>query len=672
MNLTRIIHTLILIVGVSSPLQALTATIDSLKHVIPKLEGKELRKAYNKLAHEYLDNEQINEAVDCYDKLIDIDHQLKTEEHEANDRHNKLAILYYYHKNDLLRHEVPIQQDWFAKHQNWEEYYHTAKLLADSYYFEGKIQTALRVAEKMMDDAKARDNDFGRALALMEMGQIYCDMSQYDQAIDAYRRSIKLLANLEDQNRNISLAYLRICESLDRKANYDEELRVSSEWKRFLDQWASQLPDGQESIYNDYIDYHSQAFAINLGKGQTDLAEKELKEIERINSIIKDPKMRFYILVYHAQLSRARGEIEKAQAYSEQYSAISTGTWDIAKRLRAELLQESGHYKEAAEYYRALYEEKDSSYTRDTRMQLDELNTLYKLDEIAMKSQLERSRFIAGIISIIVIALLIFIYLRHKAAKRLEKKNEELARKNTELQIANQRAEESSRMKTDFIKNISHEIRTPLNILGGFTQIVTTPGLKMDEDQMNDIRQRINENTQRITGLVNKMLELADANSQTFIQKNDTVSIVQIAAEAAEEAAIGNAQHISFDLQLPENADAINLHTNKHYAVRALTLLLDNAQKFTKEGSVQLTADTTAEEFVRFVVEDTGIGIPEEEAEHIFNEFVQLDNYYDGTGIGLTVARNIARRLGGDITLDTSYTAGARFIMTLPRSASVE
>ena len=68
---------------------------------------------------------------------------------------------------------------------------------------------------------------------------------------------------------------------------------------------------------------------------------------------------------------------------------------------------------------------------------------------------------------------------------------------------------------------------------------------------------------------------------------------------------------------------------------------------------------------VQFIVEDTGIGIPATEAEHIFDEFVQLNEYYDGTGIGLTVARSLARGLGGDIKLDTTYTGGARFVMTL-------
>ena len=77
---------------------------------------------------------------------------------------------------------------------------------------------------------------------------------------------------------------------------------------------------------------------------------------------------------------------------------------------------------------------------------------------------------------------------------------------------------------------------------------------------------------------------------------------------------------------------------------------------------------SVADGSVQFIVEDTGIGIPATEAERIFDEFVQLNEYYDGTGIGLTVARSLSRRLGGDIQLDTTYTDGARFVMTLPVS----
>jgi signal transduction histidine kinase len=288
------------------------------------------------------------------------------------------------------------------------------------------------------------------------------------------------------------------------------------------------------------------------------------------------------------------------------------------------------------------------------------------------------------------------------------------------------KAVESSRMKTDFIQQISHEIRTPLNILSGFTQILTS-GMELDDATKTEVGQGICENTQRITGLVNKMLELAEAGSDAEIERTDDVLAVQIAAQAADESQITMAQHLNFDLQFSPEAEMAMIHTNLQQATRVLVLLLDNAMKFThpaeaaggaaavkEKARVILSVDiipsspnpssssspsssspspspsspssspwspssslsspssspflsvATSSRQLSFTVEDTGIGIPPDEAEHIFEEFVQLDRYYDGTGIGLTVARSIARRLGGDIVLDTSYSGGARFVYTLP------
>ena len=221
-------------------------------------------------------------------------------------------------------------------------------------------------------------------------------------------------------------------------------------------------------------------------------------------------------------------------------------------------------------------------------------------------------------------------------------------------------------MKTNFIRQISHEIRTPLNILNGFTQIITSEvAEQLKAEEKADIQQRISENTDRITSLVNKMLELSEASTQTVIERTDDIPAMQIATQAADSAGVRQAAHISFTLQGDEAAEGIILHTNLRYATRALAQLLDNAQKFTKEGRVTLQVRQQADA-IQYVVEDTGIGVPLQEAEHIFTEFVQLDDYYDGTGIGLTVARSIARRLGGDIIFDASYTGGARFVMTLP------
>jgi signal transduction histidine kinase len=220
-------------------------------------------------------------------------------------------------------------------------------------------------------------------------------------------------------------------------------------------------------------------------------------------------------------------------------------------------------------------------------------------------------------------------------------------------------------MKTEFIHNISHEIRTPLNAISGFSQIVTDRSVPIDDDKLADIRSQITQNTDRITRLVNKMLELSDANSRTIIERCDDVLAVQIAVSATEESRISQSDKFEFILDVSEEVSEVWLHTNQEYAEQALSQLLFNAEKFTNEGSVTLRVEL-AGDVVRFIVEDTGIGIAEADRSRIFDEFVQINTNYEGTGIGLPVARSIAQRLGGDVVLDNNYTNGSCFIMTLP------
>ena len=271
----------------------------------------------------------------------------------------------------------------------------------------------------------------------------------------------------------------------------------------------------------------------------------------------------------------------------------------------------------------------------------------------------------------IILGLGLFILLRHRSAARLKKAYYDLER-------ANARAEESSRMKSDFIQQISHEIRTPLNILSGFTQLLTTPDMTYDKATLDDIKKQITENTDRITNLVNKMLELSEAKNHTEIECNDVVTAMQIASDAVSASGVCDAGHLTFNLTASPEVESIKIHTNLKAAARALSLVLDNARKFTapaESSQIEKATDHQQKVVLRisvsskrlfFSVEDTGIGIPHKEAERIFDEFVQLDEYYDGTGIGLTVARSLARRVGGDIMLDTAYIGGSRFVMTLP------
>ena len=322
----------------------------------------------------------------------------------------------------------------------------------------------------------------------------------------------------------------------------------------------------------------------------------------------------------------------------------------------------------------------DSAYMWQKRSQMAEMATVYDIQGKEMqiaeqKAKLMHTRAIAlGVVVILlVIFFVIYALIRRRERKRLEEKNQQLT-------IANERAEESSRMKTKFIQQISHEFRTPLNILSGFAQVLTS-GMTLDEDSREEANEQILENTNRITGLVNKMLELSEASSHTVIELTDHVLAVQIALGAVEASGIERASHLTFQLLLDEGCDTVELTTSQRAAVRALSLLLDNARKFTAPAEAydhQASSDkkqrvvlklSAVDGGVQFIVEDTGIGVPAKEAEHIFDEFVQLNEYYDGTGIGLTVARSLARRLGGDIQLDTTYTDGARFVMTLFKCA---
>jgi signal transduction histidine kinase len=335
--------------------------------------------------------------------------------------------------------------------------------------------------------------------------------------------------------------------------------------------------------------------------------------------------------------------------------------------------QKSGRKDQALRIAQRMAESVDSIGEYERKHNAAELAIIYETQEKEAKiaeqaSLLAQQRILVVLIALALLLLFFafFAYHKNKNAKQLTAMNEELKHKNEELTVANARAEESSRMKADFIQQISHEIRTPLNILNGFTQVITDQDSEqLSADEKKDIQQRITENSHRITDLVNKMLELSEASSQIVIQRTDHVVVGEIATQAVEDSSICQAVHIHFE-QLFERVPAtVPLVTNRRYAIRALTLLLDNAQKFTQKGTVRLIVRRQPDAMA-FIVEDTGIGIPADQAEHVFEEFVQLDEYYDGTGIGLAVARSIARRLGGDITLDTTYTGGARFVMTLP------
>jgi signal transduction histidine kinase len=173
----------------------------------------------------------------------------------------------------------------------------------------------------------------------------------------------------------------------------------------------------------------------------------------------------------------------------------------------------------------------------------------------------------------------------------------------------------------------------------------------------------------KLQGMLAKVIDLDDVPADLPpLSRTDNVMVTQVSDEAIRLSGIDKVQYIKFESVVAPDAAATMLSTNLTKAVRALTHLLDNAQKFTTEGSIKLTVNVDMEKMLAiYAVEDSGSGIEAADVERIFEPYVKLNQYFDGDGIGLTVSRNIARRLGGDLLLDTEFAGpGCRFVLQLP------
>ena len=595
---------------------------------------------------------------------------------------------YYYKK--VINADITNEQDQFNYNKAARR---LANILVTKGDYEGALRVALPAVEKIKESGTGSTNDF--AFLYNTIGCCQIHLRQDNDAAISFDRSYDYFLEKADTDATGHGFYDAMVGVSSTANDYlsMKKYREASLWvdrlEEMLPRYAS-FPNAPDSLIDDFRGriFLSKALILQaegLPK-EAEGAYKDLLSTKYSRTIMGRIDANDYLIGAERWSAAADNYHDLWRLFHDHGMPMSLGNIQqfLLPKYRANV---GAQRRDSAIAIGAfICDALDSAIVKSSEDDAAELATIYATQQKEAKiaqqqNDLARQRWISTLIALSLLTIFFTIYTLHRrqaqrhlaaanqqleaANQKLEHSNSRLQTLNAELQTANARAEESSRMKTNFIQQISHEIRTPLNILSGFTQIVTTPGMELDDATRTDINNQITDNTNRITGLVNKMLELSDVSSQTVIERNDQVLAIQIAAQAAEDSGIGTAKHLTFDMQIAPEAESVMLQTNERQATRALSLLLDNAQKFTKEGHAKLQVGSDGQ-MLSFTIEDTGIGVPPEEAEHIFEEFVQLDDYYHGTGIGLTVARSIARRLGGDIVLDTGYTGGARFVMTLP------
>ncbi|WP_420629178.1 GAF domain-containing protein [Candidatus Leptofilum sp.] len=243
----------------------------------------------------------------------------------------------------------------------------------------------------------------------------------------------------------------------------------------------------------------------------------------------------------------------------------------------------------------------------------------------------------------------------------------ENARLYSEAQAARLEAEAASEAKSSFLANMSHELRTPLNAIMGFTRIVKRRGQEALPEKQLDNLDKVLVSADHLLSLINTVLDIAKIEAQQLdVQRTefDLIALVELCVMTIRPL-------LKPDVVIYQNItrDSILITSDEEKAKQILLNLLSNAAKFTYEGAIQVAVAVGKTE-VAISVQDTGIGIPPEKLEVIFEAFKQADDsstrQFGGTGLGLSISRQLARLLGGDITATSTLGKGSAFTLTLP------
>lgn len=244
--------------------------------------------------------------------------------------------------------------------------------------------------------------------------------------------------------------------------------------------------------------------------------------------------------------------------------------------------------------------------------------------------------------------------------KRMQKK---LMESNAEVIRQSEKAQESEKMKTAFINSMCHEIRTPLNAINGFSHLLLDDSI--DAECKEEFPELIQKNTDLLTRLLNDLLEVSNLSSSAEELATEEADIRAICTEEMEKIKSAEGKDsIRYCLDIKD--DCSSIRTNVPYLSQTIAHLLNNANKFTESGQITLACQKDTDGQWELRVTDTGIGVPPDKQEWVFNRFAKLDDFKPGTGLGLYICRLIVKRLGGTIHIDSEYTQGTSFVITLP------
>lgn len=568
--------------------------------------------------------------------------------------HNSLGFDYLTREEcDSLNADGLLSQ--LDESQRYYTYFELERILIKSSLFRGEIRMAIAQSDQMYSKARALAYPFGNALALNAMGEVYSYTGRLREAGAAYEESLRLLDGMDGEDVHIRMLLVELIDYNLRIRNVNGASRYLARLNLYPEDRLSPLELAMRHISNA---------SCQLFKGDLKAASHCLVQIGQLETQLI-PEIQQYLLIIDARYLVATGEHEAAlTVYNDflqtEYARINHNIYKEALLEKADLLVKMGNKEEAYGQYGKVFSYIKTSFEKNYPKEIDRLCTRFQADQLAYQNERDRivsMRFYLAGITVSVLFLIFLLVLGWKKIFRLK-------RSQMRQEAMKEKAVQAIQRKNMFLSNMSHEVRTPLNAIVGFSAVLTDEDESFDDESRREFSEIIKVNSFQLLKLINDILDFSDFENDNITFNIRTHDAVKLCNEVVET--VMASRKLEVEMRFDTDLSVLMLDTDDARLRQVLINLLVNAAKFTEQGSIVLELKMADADTALFSVTDTGCGIPPEKQYLIFERFEKLNDFVQGSGLGLSICQLIVKYMNGKLWVDSGYTRGARFCFTHP------
>lgn len=568
--------------------------------------------------------------------------------------HNSLGFDYLTREEcDSLNADGLLSQ--LDESQRYYTYFELERILIKSSLFRGEIRMAIAQSDQMYSKARALAYPFGNALALNAMGEVYSYTGRLREAGAAYEESLRLLDGMDGEDVHIRMLLVELIDYNLRIRNVNGASRYLARLNLYPEDRLSPLELAMRHISNA---------SCQLFKGDLKAASHCLVQIGQLETQLI-PEIRQYLLIIDARYLVATGAHEAAlTAYNDflqtEYARINHNIYKEALLEKADLLVKMGNKEEAYGQYGKVFSYIKTSFEKNYPKEIDRLCTRFQADQLAYQNERDRIVSMRFYLAGIIVSVLFLIFLLVLGWKKIFR----LKRSQIRQEAMKEKAVQAIQRKNMLLSNMSHEVRTPLNAIVGFSAVLTDEDESFDDESRREFSEIIKVNSFQLLKLINDILDFSDFENDNITFNIRTHDAVKLCNEVVET--VMASRKLEVEMRFDTDLSVLMLDTDDARLRQVLINLLVNAAKFTEQGSIVLELKMADAGTALFSVTDTGCGIPPEKQHLIFERFEKLNDFVQGSGLGLSICQLIVKYMNGKLWVDSGYTRGARFCFTHP------